>query len=70
MENCYQLTEFAPATLLFEFFATAVIAFEEGEDLDETTKPDLGWVGLACFDESGWLPPTPRPALTVNRLLN
>ncbi len=55
---------------LSEDFATAVIVFEEGEDFRKTTKPDLGWVGLACFDEGTWHPPTPRPTLTISRLLN
>ncbi len=25
---------------------------------------------LECFDESEWLPPTPRPTLTIGQLLN
>jgi hypothetical protein len=27
-------------------------------------------VGLMCFDEGMWLPPTPRLTLTISRLLN
>jgi len=32
--------------------------------------PTSGEVGLACFDEGMWHPPTPRPTLTVSQLLN
>ncbi len=51
-------------------FVNAVIVFAEAENFRETRKPDLGLVGLAYFDEGTWLHPTPRPTLTVSRLLN
>lgn len=54
----------------YDEFVNAVIVFAEAENFRETRKPDLGLVGLACVNEGARLPPTPRPTLTVSRLLN